>query len=481
MRSQAIQLAVLSTLIGVTGCHAFHIGQPAKNLVSTSFSPYHKTTSSTIMFMKEDQEENESMLRNKNPIENMIRTSCVGLALFSLTLFGGVVDVEITPSVKFQPPFASAAVAPLADVGLREFLVKDGKQFLRLSEPTSLPQATLPATLNDQGRVAQEAIELVKCRLEQVGFSGKTPVWNAALKEVNLAKSIVSTPDMLKGIEGNNKKKAADLVTETQEILEKLTAAVRSQDIKSTLELQDKAGDLIAEIRALSLPTKTLPYEISDEYLNYNNNGVLPTLRGRATVSVLLEKAKGTFTITNKDGSTKSDKQATLTMVLDGYRAPITSGNFVDLVQRKYYDDMPIFRTGDTLVETGKKTSGQSTRKIPLELFYKKDSQPTYGYTSDDDMRATEAFSLPFQSTGALGMSYDIEDEDGVNSGTSEFWFLKWDQALVSPGRNTLDGSHACFGYVTENQDLLEQLKANDKIVSMTVVDGSENLFMKKK
>lgn len=47
--------------------------------------------------------------------------------------------------------------------------------------------------------------------------------------------------------------------------------------------------------------------------------------------------------------------------------------------------------------------------------------------------------------------------------------------------RNTLDGSHACFGYVTENQDLLEQLKANDKIVSMTVVDGSENLFMKKK
>lgn len=96
---------------------------------------------------------------------------------------------------------------------------------------------------------------------------------------------------------------------------------------------------------------------------------------------------------------------------------------------------MPIFRTGDTLVETGKKTSGQSTRKIPLELFYKKDSQPTYGYTSDDDMRATEAFSLPFQSTGALGMSYDIEDEDGVNSGTSEFWFLKWDQALVSPGR----------------------------------------------
>ena len=54
-----------------------------------------------------------------------------------------------------RPPQASAAVAPLADVGLREFLVKDGKQFLRLGLPTSLPTATDPSKLGDTGRIGK--------------------------------------------------------------------------------------------------------------------------------------------------------------------------------------------------------------------------------------------------------------------------------------------------------------------------------------
>jgi hypothetical protein len=45
------------------------------------------------------------------------------------------------------------------------------------------------------------------------------------------------------------------------------------------------------------------------------------------------------------------------------------------------------------------------TRTVPLELFYKGDSEPTYGITSDDDMRATDAPTLPFQAYGALGMA----------------------------------------------------------------------------
>ena len=38
-------------------------------------------------------------------------------------------------SHSFQVPSAQAAVNPLADVGLKEFLVKDGRQFLRLAVP----------------------------------------------------------------------------------------------------------------------------------------------------------------------------------------------------------------------------------------------------------------------------------------------------------------------------------------------------------
>ena len=42
---------------------------------------------------------------------------------------------------------------------------------------------------------------------------------------------------------------------------------------------------------------------------------------------------------------------------------------------------------------------------MPLELFYKVDNEPTYGITSDDDLRATDAPALPFQAVGALGMA----------------------------------------------------------------------------
>ena len=39
---------------------------------------------------------------------------------------------------------------------------------------------------------------------------------------------------------------------------------------------------------------------------------------------------------------------------------------------------------------------------------------------------------------------------DDPDSGSSQFFFLKWLQALVAPGRNTLDGYYSCFGYVVK-------------------------------
>jgi peptidylprolyl isomerase len=111
---------------------------------------------------------------------------------------------------------------------------------------------------------------------------------------------------------------------------------------------------------------------------------------------------------------------------------------------------------------------------IPLELFYKQDSEPVYGITSDDDNRATETFALPFQAYGALGMGRENEDPD---SASSEFFLLKWSQALIAPGRNTLDGYYSCFGYITSpNVDLLSELKLGDTIEYMRVIDGINNL-----
>lgn len=67
---------------------------------------------------------------------------------------------------------------------------------------------------------------------------------------------------------------------------------------------------------------------------------------------------------------------------------------------------------------------------------------------------------------------------DGDNdAGTSQFFFVLYDQALIPPGRNTLDGSYTCFGYTVEGADVLKTLGKGDVIVDAKVVRGAENLI----
>ena len=70
-------------------------------------------------------------------------------------------------------------------------------------------------------------------------------------------------------------------------------------------------------------------------------------------------------------------------------------------------------------------------------------------------------------------MARGNEDND---SGSSQIFMLKWQQALIAPGRNTLDGFYSCFGYVVNNADYLSQINPTSKIVSAKVVQGLDNL-----
>jgi hypothetical protein len=84
--------------------------------------------------------------------------------------------------------------------------------------------------------------------------------------------------------------------------------------------------------------------EVPDEYND------LPRLDGRAEVQFTFRKGK--------DGE-KFDLDGTLvdniqvTMVLDGYTAPITAGNFLDLISKGFYKDKVITRADGFVVQTG--------------------------------------------------------------------------------------------------------------------------------
>ena len=381
--------------------------------------------------------------------------------------------VAFTTSFAFITPIfpvSAVGIASLADVGLREFLVKDGRQILRLALPVG-PEMKLGASvIGDNIKNAQECIELVRLRLEQVGFSNDA-VWGGAIKDAKTANDIIKkNKDILVGSDQDS----AKLYDELLETMDRLLLSLRDKDIVATNKLQEESGALLGKLREAQYPAGLLPYTIPDEYKT------LPRLAGRADIELVVKSSGSNFRL--EDGKTVVP-QITLLLTVDGYHAPLTAGNFVDLVNKKFYDGMKMQRVEELIVQTGQPTKSTGyvdpktnvIREIPLELFYKQDTEPVYGITSDDDTRSTEAFVLPFQAYGALGMA---RDNDNADSGSSQFFMLKWLQALVAPGRNTLDGFYTEFGYITSNENLLSQITIDDTVVSAKVVRGLSNLIV---
>ena len=172
-----------------------------------------------------------------------------------------------------------------------------------------------------------------------------------------------------------------------------------------------------------------------------------------------------------------------LTTIVDGFTAPITSGNFVDLVSRGFYNGMTIQRSDGFVVQTGDPSAEpsaadgtkngfvpagkQEVRKVPLEVFVKDDKAPIYGATFDDDGRGGYAAAMPFNAYGALGMA---REEYDVDSASSQWFWLLFDSDLTPAGKNLLDGRYACFGYSVEGEDFLGAVQEGDVIESAKVL-----------
>lgn len=187
----------------------------------------------------------------------------------------------------------------------------------------------------------------------------------------------------------------------------------------------------------------------------------LPQLKGRAVVA--LDTSKGPISI-----------------MVDGYNAPITAGNFLDLVQREFYDDLTFTREDQAyVVQTGNPEGAQAGftdpdtgqyRSIPLEVTVKGNSEPIYGSTLEELGLALSEPVLPFSAYGTVAMGHPAGDPNG---GSSQFFFHLFEPDLTPAGLNLLDGRYAVFGYVVSGQDVLAQLQQGDQLHSAKVVDIS--------
>lgn len=199
----------------------------------------------------------------------------------------------------------------------------------------------------------------------------------------------------------------------------------------------------------------------------------LPVLEGKATVVMTV-------------------KGQPITINVDGKDAPITAGNFVDLVQRGVYDGLVFHRVvrqpQPFVVQGGDPQSKDPKfpvqrlgtggfidpekgvdRYIPLEIKPQGAETPFYSQTLES--AGINAPPKLKHTRGAVAMARSQQPD----SASSQFYFALADLAF-------LDGSYAVFGYVTpESMKVVDQIQQGDRIDSAKVTEGTENLKPKGK
>ncbi len=229
-------------------------------------------------------------------------------------------------------------------------------------------------------------------------------------------------------------------------------------------------GGCLPQSGSQSSAANPSPTETASASVNQASNpqpGNLPRLDGKATIAIVV-------------------KGGTITADIDGTDAPITAGNFVDLAQRGVYDGLSFHRVvrqpepfvvqgGDPLSKDPKVPPEQlgtgsfidpvtnQPRYIPLEIEPVGATTPIYHQTFE-----TAGVTVKPKLThkrGALAMARSQLPD----SASSQFY-------ITLSNVNFLDGSYAVFGYVTEGMDIVDKIQQGDRIQSVKVVKGLENL-----
>ncbi|ACO68970.1 peptidyl-prolyl cis-trans isomerase chloroplast precursor [Micromonas commoda] len=317
---------------------------------------------------------------------------------------------------------------------------------------------------NKQIREVQRKLESISedLRVPGVRFSGVESSVNGAYKIVttDYQKILASVaPDKLRD--------GSAILAELRRELEDFKVIVSNRDKQEVPYAQQRALDLVGRVEEEMIDS--FPFEVPAPY------DTAPLLKGRAKVEM---------EVAVKDNP--NIDEGTMTIVLDGFNAPVTAGNFVDLVQRGFYDGMDIQRSDGFVVQSGKPSAksqdgfidpaSRKERTIPLEIMPKtrgKNEAPVYEFTFEDVGKYRDEPALPFNAFGTLAMA---RREAEPNSASSQFFFLLKESELTPSGTNILDGRYSVFGYVIDGQEILRELKAGDLIKSIKIVDGAEYL-----
>ena len=306
--------------------------------------------------------------------------------------------------------------------------------------------------------IENEVLRDVQHTLEQMPRLANLKRWNNLKKDVEtIAGDLTQNKaQLIAAVNSDRQASVTERLASLEKSITPLQEAIAIKDRNNVKALVEKALGYVGLVEADFV--KAFPFEVPAQYAG------LPQLKGRALVELSTEKGNAIITV-------------------DGYNAPVNAGQFVDLVQKGFYDGLTFTRadenyylqTGDPVgaidgyidPKTGK------YRNVPIEVRLPDQKIPNYGKTFEEMGLSGTLPVLPFASFGTVAMAHPNDDS---NAGSSQFFIYLFESELTPAGLNLLDGNYTVFGYVTEGKETLDKLRLGDKILSARVISGAENL-----
>ncbi|MGD1901668.1 MAG: peptidylprolyl isomerase [Geitlerinemataceae cyanobacterium] len=161
-----------------------------------------------------------------------------------------------------------------------------------------------------------------------------------------------------------------------------------------------------------------------------------------------------------------------LNIEIEGPNAPNTGGNFVDLVEKGFYDGIVFHRVVDNFViQAGDPTSLSEgtaakepvTRTIPLEIRESTSGQFAFGFTFAQ-AGIPDAVPTLQNTRGTIAMARSGNPNDPANdtpnTASTQFYIN------LSDANTFLDGNYAVFGRVQSNVDFIDTVRQGESIVT---------------
>jgi len=339
-----------------------------------------------------------------------------------------------------------------------------------LSSPNAKVPRTVDAALRRSIPVVNPVSKEILDKIEDAAFLLRIPQRKPyANMTVDAEKSIELLEEnramLLASVPAEEQSRAEEVLDSLKLRLEKLVVAITTRD-------PDRVGFNIAavfkvltELEMLQAPA--LPYSLPPQYDN------LPRLTGRATAQFTLKRTGDGEFVSRKGGG--GSKEAVLEVVLDGYSAPLTAGHFAQLVEENYYNNATIAGGEGALYVGGKGSAQKETPatalQLPFEVMSAGDFEPHYRLPLD--VQGGEMPVIPMSVYGSVVMGRG----ENYESDPAKFFFYLFDKASSGLGGLSFEeGNFATFGYVSEGEELLRQIRSGDVVTSAKLIAGADRL-----